>query len=168
MNQILVAGIGNFFKGDDAFGIEVAHRLLQRALPPSVTVIDFGIRGLDLTYALLDGYTAVVLVDTAKRGGRPGTVYVIEPESQSSAALASEDLVLSPHDMDPAKVLRLVAALGGNCRRILVVACEPLTFGDEEEGAIGLSAPVTAAVDTAVATVEGLIDQLLEMEDTNG
>ena len=51
--SILIAGIGNIFLGDDAFGSEVARRLLTRQLPKEVRVVDFGIRGLDLVYALL-------------------------------------------------------------------------------------------------------------------
>ena len=58
--RILVAGIGNIFLGDDAFGVEVVKRLAAQALPRpwGWDVVDFGIRGLDLTYALLDGYDA--------------------------------------------------------------------------------------------------------------
>src|SRR5947209_3209759 len=76
------AGVGNIFLGDDAFGVEVAQRLARRPLPAGVRVVDFGIRGLDLTYALLDPYDAVVLVDAAPRGNAPGTLYVLEPEPQ--------------------------------------------------------------------------------------
>jgi hydrogenase maturation protease len=159
MTRILVAGIGNIFKGDDGFGVEVAHRLARRPLSSSVTVADFGIRGIDLTYALLDGYQAAVLVDTAQRGAPPGTISVIEPELSRTDG-APEDLLLPLHDLDPATVLPLVAAMGGTCR-ILLVACEPLTFGDDIDGMIGLSAPVRAALDQAVATVEELIEDLV-------
>ena len=41
-------------------------------------VVDFGIRGFDLAYALLDGYDVTILVDAASRGGSPGTLYTIE------------------------------------------------------------------------------------------
>jgi hydrogenase maturation protease len=159
MTRILVAGIGNIFKGDDGFGVEVARRLAALPLPQSVTVADFGIRGIDLTYALLDGCEAAVLVDAAQRGELPGTISIVEPTPPSGDAMP-EDLLLPLHDLDPAKVLRLVAAMGGTCRRILLVACEPLTFGDDTDGIIGLSAPVGAAVDQAVATVEELIAEL--------
>jgi hydrogenase maturation protease len=71
MTRILVAGIGNIFKGDDGFGVEVVRRLAQRPLPSSVTVTDFGIRGIDLTYALLDGYEAAVLVDARSAANCP-------------------------------------------------------------------------------------------------
>lgn len=74
--RVLVAGIGNIFLGDDAFGVEVTRRLLTRPWPDGVRVVDFGIRGLDLTYALLDGADAVVLIDAVRRGGPPGTVPV--------------------------------------------------------------------------------------------
>lgn len=165
MNGILVAGVGNIFNGDDGFGVEVAQRLARRRLPPDVKVVDFGIRGIDLTYALLDGYRAVVLVDAMQRGEEPGTVTIVEPDPPAvGQEPAPEDMLVSAHDLDPAKVLRLVRALGGNCERLLLVACEPATLGDEENGLMGLSPPVAAAVDHAVAAVERLVGQLLEAE----
>src|SRR6478672_10064780 len=102
--DILVAGIGNIFFGDDAFGVEVARRLGQQPLPESVRVVDFGIRGLDLTYALLDPYEAAILVDAAPRGGIVGTVYILEPELNQTSMPGS---ALELHSMDPVKVLRL-------------------------------------------------------------
>jgi hydrogenase maturation protease len=88
MSQILVAGIGNIFKGDDAFGVEVVQRLARSPLPDGVKVVDFGIRGIDLTYAPLDGYDAAILVDTAQRGAAPGTVSIIAPERHSAGAVS--------------------------------------------------------------------------------
>lgn len=161
MTQILVAGIGNIFKGDDAFGVEVARRLAKSPLPAGVEVVDFGIRGIDLTYALLDGYDAAILIDTAQRGAAPGTISVIAPEQQSAAAVTPGDLFLEPHDLEPAKALRLVEALGGGCQRILLIACEPETFGDEETGVMGLSPPVASAIDEAIKAVEKLVRDLL-------
>lgn len=160
MTSILVACVGNIFNGDDGFGVEVARGLSQAKLPDSARVIDFGIRGIDLTYALMDGYDAVILVDAAQRGEAPGVVSVVEPEFVEDGELSPEDLAISPHDLDPAKVLRLVSALGGSCRRVLLVACEPLTFGGDE-GAMGLSAPVAAAVGVAVDTIGELIDEMM-------
>lgn len=160
MISILVACVGNIFSGDDAFGVEVARRLSQVTLPDGVRVIDFGIRGIDLTYALMDGYDAVILVDAAQRGEAPGVVSVVEPDPIEIENPAREDLSLSPHELDPAKVLRLASALGGNCRRVLLVACEPLTFGDDE-GVMELSEPVAAAVGVAAETVEELIEEMM-------
>jgi len=163
MSRILVAGIGNIFMGDDAFGVEVAQRLAKRSLPDGVRVVDFGIRGIDLTYALLEGYDAVILVDTAQLGAPPGTVRVIAPETHSGESPAQEGLLVEPHGLDPAKVLRLAAILGNSCQCILLVACEPATFGNEDADAMGLSPVVAAAVDEAVAVVEKLIGEMLEL-----
>lgn len=167
MTSILIACVGNIFNGDDAFGVEVARKLSHATLPDGVQVIDFGIRGIDLTYALMDDYDAVILVDAAQRGETPGSVSVVEPDMVEAGDPSPEDMTLSPHELDPAKVLRLVSALGGSCRRILLVACEPLTLGGEE-GVMGLSAPVTAAIGVAAQTIEELIDEILVAQPAAG
>ena len=66
--RVLIAGIGNIFLGDDAFGVEVARRLADCELPDEVRVVDFGIRGLDLVYALQDGYDTTILIDAFPHG----------------------------------------------------------------------------------------------------
>jgi hypothetical protein len=55
--------------------------------PEGVRVIDFGIRGLDLAYALLDGHDAVVIVDAIHRGGPPGTSTLSSRIEQRSRAV---------------------------------------------------------------------------------
>lgn len=150
--MILVAGVGNIFLGDDAFGVEVAHRLAGRALPDGVTVRDFGIRGFDLAYAFMDGYDLVILVDATARGGAPGTLYVIEPDTQA------KDTAINTHAMHPAAVLNLVRAMGGDPGKVLVVGCEPESLGEDGEGAMGLTAAVEAAVDPACRMIEEMIE----------
>jgi len=161
---ILIACIGNIFLGDDAFGVEVARRLSGRSLPGNVHVRDFGIRGLDLAYALLDGgYAATIMVDAVSQGGPPGTLYTIEPDLASESASDQAAGVVQTHGMDPVKVLKMVRAMGGNPGRVLVVGCEPLTWGPEE-GAMGLSPPVQAAVGEAVSLIESLVARILAGE----
>src|SRR5581483_3861800 len=135
--KVLVAGIGNIFLGDDAFGVEVVRALAQRALPENVRVVDFGIRGLDLTYALLDGYEAVIMVDAAPRGGRPGTLYVIEPAPGGAGPI--ESCVL--RECDPSSLL---LNKGGRDGASPVGACAPdeVTPVDAVPHAIDQSAPV--------------------------
>jgi hydrogenase maturation protease len=159
--SILVAGIGNIFLGDDAFGVEVARRLLQSEMPAKVRVTDFGIRSLDLTYALQDGYETVILVDAVQRGAAPGTVYVIEPQLDTGAPDQIQNAVIDSHGMDPVQVLKLAAAMGTRPQHILLVGCEPENLGGDE-GLMGLSAPVEAAVNQAVKRIESLVIQLLQ------
>jgi hydrogenase maturation protease len=162
--RVLIAGVGNVFLGDDAFGVEVAQRLAQRPPPGPVVVADFGIRGLDLAYSLLDGYEAVILVDALPRGGPPGTLYVLEPDPGTTAPDAGADLQVDGHNLDPAKVLRLAAAMGGQVKRLLLVGCEPEPPAGPDDMRMGLSGPVRAALDEAVPLVESLVAQLLRPE----
>jgi hydrogenase maturation protease len=154
--MILVACIGNIFLGDDGFGVEVARELAGKALPPDVIVKDFGIRGFDLGYALLDHSGLTILVDACPRGGTPGTVYLVEPEMTGSAGPVA---LPESHSMNPMRVLELVKSMGGAPKRVLLVGCEPLDFGPENEGRMGLSEPVQAAVSEAVALIERLIQE---------
>jgi hydrogenase maturation protease len=158
--RILVAGVGNIFLGDDAFGCEVAQRLSRRPLAEGVRVVDFGIRGLDLAYTLLDGYQAVIIVDAVPRGGAPGTLYVLEPDLEKSTSSTGGAPLMETHNMDPARVLRLVTALGGQIEHVLIVGCEPETTGDESDMPIEMSPAVRAAVDEAVGLVESLIAKM--------
>ena len=154
--RILVAGIGNLFLGDDGFGVALASRLSRAALPPGVEVVDFGIRGMDLAYALHDGWDAVVLLDAMPRGGAPGTLYVVEP------ALDDVEPSVDAHGMDPARVLGLARSLGGELPRTLVVGCEPATrmTGDEVDVVVDLSEPVRLALDGATRLTCDLLDDL--------
>jgi hydrogenase maturation protease len=157
--RILIAGIGNIFLGDDAFGIEVARKLSQRQLPDEVKIVDFGIRGLDLAYMLLDGYETVILVDTVSRGGTPGTLYVLEPEIGEAAENSAGGV--EGHNLDPMKVLRLAASMGGEVGHVMLVGCEPELPADAEDMRTELSDPVRAAVGEAVQLIESLVAKLL-------
>jgi len=156
--RILIAGLGNIFLGDDAFGVEVARRLTERPPPDNVRVVDFGIRGVDLTYELLDGYDLVILVDAVCRGGPPGTIYVIEPQVPAPAPAEQISMaMLDPHDLDPAKVLRLVSSMGGQVGRLVLVGCEPTPMDEAAEMTDGLSEPVRQAVGLAIELIEKMV-----------
>jgi hydrogenase maturation protease len=161
--RILVAGIGNIFLGDDAFGVEVVRRLSSRELPPSVRVTDFGIRGYDLAYALLDGYDITILVDACSRGEPAGTLYVIEPDLKDLGSAEEQQEAVEAHSMNPLNVLRLAASMGP-LKRVLLVGCEPATLGPDE-GQMGLSEPIEAAVDEAVQLVELTIERILNGQE---
>jgi hydrogenase maturation protease len=157
---ILVAGIGNIFLGDDAFGVEVVRRMADLHLPESVRVADFGIRGFDLAYALQDGYENTILVDTCPHGETPGTLYVIEPDLKALDNPESPQAVVEAHAMNPMNVLRMARAMNIEIKNVLLVGCEPETLGGEE-GKMGLSAAVEAAVNRAVKLVESIVNEIL-------
>jgi len=147
--RILVAGVGNVFLGDDAFGVEVARLLAERPQPPGVQVRDYGIRGVHLVYELLDGYDLFVLVDAAPRGEAPGTVSVLEVDLPGPQAQP----VIDAHSLTPDAIFGLLSSLGGRPGRSLVVACEPA----EVDAGMGLSGPVREALPHAVRAVEEIL-----------
>jgi len=157
---MLIAGVGNIFLGDDAFGPEVARRLAAEDLPGWVRVADYGISGMHLAYDLADGYETAILVDAAPRGGEPGTVTVleVEPEHRRDLAAAAGPLgasrLFDSHGMQPDVVLGALDMLGsGGPGRVLVVGCEPASVDYGME----LSEPAAGAVDEAVQVILGLV-----------
>jgi hydrogenase maturation protease len=155
--RLLIAGVGSVFRGDDGFGCEVTRRLIGRQSTGDIRVRDFGTRGHDLAYAVLDGYDAVILVDAIARGGLPGTLYVIEPTPED---FTNRETPVETHGVDLPSVFRLVRAMGGVVPPLRLVGCEPADLGPDHEGAFGLSEPVTAAIERAVELVEAVIAEL--------
>jgi hydrogenase maturation protease len=168
--RMLIAGVGNIFLGDDGFGVEVARRLATADLPDWVTVADYGISGMHLAYDLAEGYESTILVDATPRGGEPGTVYVLELDTGAAAAAPAPSTAAAPttaataaaggaipqldaHGMQPDVVLGMLNLLGAEPGRVFLVGCEPAST---DEG-IGLSEPVTAAVDEAMRAVLDLV-----------
>ena len=158
MKRILIAGIGNIFLGDDAFGCEVARELSARALPPEVTVKDFGIKSYDLAYALADKYDAIVLVDATPRGEPPGTTCLIEIEAGGLAELDAE--ITDAHTMSPVNALKMAQSVGPVTAKIYLVGCEPGKL-EAEDGEIGLSEPVQRAILQAVELVQRVLSREL-------
>jgi hydrogenase maturation protease len=150
VSNVLVAGVGNVFLGDDGFGVEVVRRLVGRNL--AARIADFGIRGFDLACALLEPLDLVILVDTVRGGKAPGTVYLMEVDTTAGGPVD-----LQGHSMDPAQVIRNARAMGPIPARVLLVGCEPETFGDPETGAAGLSPCVEGAVGRAIEMIEQVL-----------
>jgi hydrogenase maturation protease len=158
--RVLVAGIGNIFQSDDAFGVEVATLLAARTLPPGVRVEDFGIRGVHLAYELLEGYDGLVLVDAVPMGEPPGTLAVIAPELDSGATseTAGDLPVVDAHTMNPDVVLATLRRLGGSVEEILIVGCQPADLRD----GMGLTPAVAAAVGDAAQLCFQLVSEMVE------
>jgi hydrogenase maturation protease len=157
-NKILVAGVGNIFMGDDAFGSEVARRLMDERLPAEVQVTDFGIRSYDLAYALMDGYDVTILIDATSQKQPPGTVYLIQPDLSQLDQL--DGMMADAHSMNPVNVLRMLRTLGNSPGKLYLIGCEPAIL-DVEDGRMGLSEVVEAAIPQAIELIKSLVNDLL-------
>jgi hydrogenase maturation protease len=153
--DVLVAGVGNIFLGDDGFGPEVVRHLRspeQPPLPEPVRLVDYGIRGLHLSYDLLEGYSALIIVDAMPGLGRPGEIRVVAVDPEDVTA-SKDPHGPDPHGMDPRAVLSGLPSLGGALPPTYVVGAQPANL---EEG-IGLSDPLRAAVPVAGAAIRELL-----------
>jgi hydrogenase maturation protease len=152
-SAVLVAGIGNVFFRDDGFGVEVAQRLARERLPEGVRVVDFGIRGVHLAFELFDPPDLLVLVDATPRGGRPGTLYVIDPDVDPAIL---EEVEPDAHAMHPGAVLQSVRQMTGRLPPTRIVGCEPAEIGE----GMGLSETVQEAIAPAIALVRELLTRV--------
>jgi hydrogenase maturation protease len=162
--RVLVAGVGDALGGDAGFGGEVVRRLMLRPLPPGVEVLDFASRGLDLVYALRQGYQAALLVDTARRGEAPGTLTVIEPHFGRDGEGRDEEVPLDPSDLDPVQLVRFAHLFGRVPRQVMVLVCEPQDAPPaplDPTMPARMSPPVAEAVEHAVPLLESLLADVL-------
>ena len=162
--RILLAGVGNVLRTDDAFGVEVAHRLEAMELPPGVRVVETGIGGIALVQELQDGWDALVLIDTVDYGREPGTIMLIEPDVVDVQALSwgeRYDLLADMHLAKPERVLMLARALGVLPARVLMVGCQPT---DADAVGVGLTAPVEAAVEVAISEILRHVEELAALD----
>lgn len=141
MIRTLVAGFGNELRGDDGFGVAVCQRL-QGA--PGFEVLEVGTGGLQMAQQLMSGYDRLIVVDAMTRGGAPGQLYVLEVESVERAT------GIDMHVAVPKAALSVAQAMGVLPRQVFLVGCEP---EEVDELKMGLSLPVSAAVDRAVDRV---------------
>jgi hydrogenase maturation protease len=158
--RVLVAGVGNVLRADDAFGPVVAQRLMAMDLPPGVKVIETGIGGIALVQELQEGYDALVVIDAVDRGRPPGHVMLIAlevPHVDDMEWGARYDFLADVHLATPERALIMSKALGVLPDDTIMVGCQPV---DAETPGIPMSAEVEAACDVAVREILRHLDQL--------
>lgn len=158
--NVLVAGVGQVLRGDDGFGVEAVRRLAEMDLGESVRVIETGTGGINLVTSLYDPTDVLIVLDAVDHGREPGTVMVIEPEVadvDDMPQLERWDFLADMHYTKPESAFMLAKALGVLPERFLIVGCQPK---ETEILEVGLSPPVAAAVEVAVAEVNRLLSDL--------
>jgi hydrogenase maturation protease len=159
--RILVAGMGNIMRGDDAFGVKVAQRLSDRELPAAVHLTEVGISGVSMAQELLAGYDVFILIDAMDSGNEPGTITVNRAEVPSNSQYGTREIASFAADMhqtDPNRILILGKALGVLPELTIIVGCDPVGVTDLTTE---MSDPVAAAVPRAADQVEELVDTIL-------
>jgi hydrogenase maturation protease len=164
--RVLVAGVGNKLRADDAFGVEVASRLMTMDLPDGVTVVETGIGGIALVQELQSGYDALVIVDAVDRGRPPGHVMLIAvevPHVDDMEWGERYDFLADVHLATPERALIMSKALGVLPDDTLMVGCQPV---DAETPGIPMSPEVTAACDVAVREILRHLEELTSRQES--
>jgi hydrogenase maturation protease len=130
-SRLIVIGLGNAFRGDDAAGLAVA-----RALGDDPRVLVHEGEPIDLLDCW-DGAGEVIVIDAARSGAAPGTVHHLDGLAEPVAAGGST------HAFGLAETVALARALGRAPARLSVVGIEGERFGAGE----GLSPAVASAVE---------------------
>lgn len=152
--RVLVAGVGDVFRGDDGFGAYAVRELTERGYPQQVRVTDFGVKSEDLASEIQNGYEAVILLEAVANGGTPGTLYVFDPEVDPVEA---GQAIFSSQGLAPEDALKVLDAFDGYDGQILIVGCEPQSF----EQVDALNDPVEAALPDAMSLLDSLLARLL-------
>ncbi|MGI9544559.1 MAG: hydrogenase maturation protease [Cyclobacteriaceae bacterium] len=149
--KILIAGVGNELKQDDAFGIELARSLLkENGLSPNVKVMEVGIGGIHLVQELHEGYDVLVIADAVDYGGDPGQIYLRKLESigdiEEMPTQEQRTFLADMHYTNPIRALMLAKALKVLPSQVMILGCEAQNHDDF---AIGMSKKVIAAIPKA-------------------
>ncbi len=156
--KILIAGVGNELRQDDAFGVLLSQKLQQEAsFPASVKVMEIGSAGIHLVQQLFDKYDVLILLDIVKWGGAAGTIHFKEVEVKDIAELPTDEkneFLADMHYINPLKALMMAKALNVLPKQVLFLGCES---EEHEEIGIGLSAAVNNAVIPVFDNIKGWI-----------
>ncbi len=157
--KILVAGMGNILRGDDAFGIRVLQALEARGAPPDgVRYYEAGIAGIPFVQELMDNFDALIIADAVDRKTEPGSLFILEPAAAAPVDAGQvHQTMVDAHYADPSKVLLLARALNVCPPQVFIIGCQPLHV---EEAFDGMSPPVERAVPRAVDEILTLLEML--------
>ena len=163
MPNVLIVGVGNVLRQDDAFGVAVVQHLAsQGGLPAGARLLETGIAGIRMVQELMDGYDALIIADLMQRGGTPGQVSVLEADVPNAADLPFDqrnEFLADMHYTNPTRAMMLAKAIGKLPKQTYIVSCEPVRHDDFE---MGMSDEVQAAVLVAAQRIRELVAQLMK------
>ena len=156
--RVLVVGVGNVLRQDDAFGIAVLQYLAaQGGLPAGMRLLESGIAGIRVVQELMEGYDALIIVDAMLRKSAPGSVSILEaqvPDPRNLPFADRNEFLADMHYTNPTRAMMLAKALDKLPALTYIVACEPVRYDDFE---MGMSDEAQAAVPVAAQKILALV-----------
>jgi hydrogenase maturation protease len=162
LNKILIAGVGNDLKQDDAFGVLLARHLAVKLTQwINIKVLEVGIGGIHMVQELYEGYDLLILADAVNYGSHPGTIHLREltkiGDLDEMSVDERRDFLADTHYTNPLRALMLAKALNILPVQVMIIGCEAKNHDDY---GIGISEEVKKAIPKA----EELILKWLEDE----
>jgi len=151
-DKILIAGVGNELRQDDAFGIEFV-RAWEKSMPKNdlINTMEVGIAGIHLVQELFTGYDMLVLVDAVDYKRTPGSISIEEVEKLSDIEQMPLDqkreFLADMHYTNPTRAMMLAKALKVLPEKVYILGCQSAKHDDFD---IGMSEEVTAAIPVAI------------------
>jgi hydrogenase maturation protease len=140
--RVVVIGVGNAMRGDDAAGLEVVACVRDE---PGVERVAHEREPIEVL-EIWAGADAVVLIDAVHSGAPAGTIHRLDASAQ---ALPAALVHTSSHTIGVGEVIELARTLGRLPPRVIFYGIEGARF---ETGA-AVSPEVAAAIDSLADTV---------------
>lgn len=160
--RILIAGIGNELRQDDAFGMEFIKQFEKEKVHKLVKLMEVGIGGIHLVQELHYGYDILIMADAVNWGKKPGQIYFQEIESISDITkmptFEKRAFLADMHYTNPTRALMLARALRVLPKKVYILGCEAA----HHDFAIGMSKEVEAAIPNAVTILKDWLANYLE------
>jgi hydrogenase maturation protease len=153
VTQVLVVGVGNSWRGDDAVGLEVA-RALDGRLPEEVRVLATEAE----QSRLLDeweGCDSVLIVDAAHSGATPGTIHRVDLNAE---VVPHAVLQGSTHHFSLGDTIELARALGRLPAQAIFYGVEGASYAPGEPLSPAVARALPAIVEEIVKEVESILD----------
>jgi len=164
-DKILIAGVGNELRQDDAFGIEFV-RAWERDMPSieRINTMEVGIAGIHLVQELHTGYDMLILADAVDYKKKPGMIFIEEVEKLSDIELMPLDqkreFLADMHYTNPTRAMMLAKALKILPKDVFVLGCQS---AEHDDFALGMSPQVTKAIPVAINRLK----EWLHLSDSN-
>jgi hydrogenase maturation protease len=152
--RLLIIGIGNPFRSDDAAGIALAGLLLER-VPTGVQIIEMSGEGAALVDAWRDA-PAVILVDAVRSGAPPGTLHRLDLRAQD---FPREFFRYSTHAFGVAESVELARALQRLPGCLIFHGIEGKEFASGEGLSPEVERALSPALERILEEVRALMDQ---------
>ncbi|MFC4723012.1 hydrogenase maturation protease [Geojedonia litorea] len=154
--KILIAGIGNELKQDDAFGMEFVKAFAKNVkLPERIKVLEVGIGGIHLVQELHYKYDVLIMADAVEWGEVAGHLYFREMESVADIdqmeVFDKRAFLADMHYTNPIRALMLAKALDVLPKKVYILGCEAY---EHDDFAVGMSRVVTDAIPKAIEKLQ--------------